>query len=143
MDTTRNTVVLPADEAVEAAAAAAVEQEASANDEVTPYTLDEAHEIRGYEENLWDKSIAPSKAQWDGMRRRLARADRASVALIGLTELLNDHRFAKDLADAQGVACHSFNDFQEGCVADAQQLLIWLVHEAIDDIKKTTCREGE
>lgn len=140
MDTTRLPFVLPVDEQADAADAAATESSSSVDaSEERPSTLEEANDAHKYEELKWQHAGLPTIEQWYALRHRFARAERASTALIGVAELLKDHRLAMDCALAQEVPCHSFNPFQEGCLADAESILLWVVHDAIAELKKATC----
>jgi hypothetical protein len=144
MDTIRNTTPPSAEELVDsafAAAAAAETNHDTTDPDERPSTLEDADDASRYEEKRWFHTDAPSDKQWAALRHQFSRAERASVALIGVAELLKNHRLAKDSALEHGVACHSFNDFQEGCLADAESILLWVVHDTIAALKNATYGE--
>lgn len=109
-----------------------------ADGEVRTYTLDDAGRILDHDMAEWRATRCPSESSWPGIASTLGLASRAATALSGITAMLSRHHLAMGFERDGDVKYVGLNEFYEGCLSEAQGLLIEMVSDALDDVLKST-----
>lgn len=96
-----------------------------------PVTLQQAADAIERDFKRWSACKAPTYAEWSGIARRLANAERAVAGLIGVNSVLREHHFASDGADGCDSEYAGISGFQAGSLGDAQEALTWLIYDQL------------
>lgn len=101
------------------------------------YTLEDARRVLDHDIDKWRATRCPSETSWTRIANTLGRARRASTALSGINSLLASHHFAEQCERDGEVKYVGFSEYYEGCLSEAQGLLIEMVSDALDEVLKS------
>lgn len=99
------------------------------------YSLEDAEASITANSEQWLNSNPPKKSDWARLVHVLERAERASIAIDGLSNLLRCHYHAEQLTREQDWELRTLNGYHIGAVEEAQSLLVRMVYSAFDDLR--------
>lgn len=107
-----------------------------------PFTLQQAADAIERDFKRWSACKAPNYAEWSGIARRLANAERAVAGLIGVNSVLRQHHFASEGADECDGEYAGITGFQAGSLGDAQEALTWLIYDQLIEARDSIGSEA-
>ncbi len=92
---------------------------ADAPESSTPYLLSDAATVIREQDRQWRALRAPTPQEWPAIAGKLARAEQAMQALMGLHDLVREHHFAQSSAKGMDMPYHGITDYQAGAIEGA------------------------